>query len=305
LRIVYVGVLFAAPQIRSYFIEDMIFRLSMVAAALIAGYLCARWLEGLPWHSLGLTLHAGWFRDLVIGCAVGFLSLVIAVGIAMTGKGFTFSLSGAAVTSLIRSLLGWSVLLFMAALAEEAMFRGYPLQTLARARFASLGVLLTSVPFGLAHLDNPNVVPGVTFTNTAIAGVWFGVAYLRTRSLWLPWGLHWSWNWALGWFFGLPVSGRTITSHPLLNATDNGPSWLTGGRYGIEGGVACTVALVLSTLFLWWAPWLSASPELKRLTSEENPATTEPVHQTLGLSNNRTERGSAGSNSKSSALDSD
>ena len=272
LRVAYVIVLLVAPQLRQpRFVADMLFRFSMLAAALIAGYLCARGLERLPWRSLGLTLHAGWLRDLLIGCVVGFVSLALAVGIATAWKGLSFSFNHAPVTSLARSMVGSGVLLFVAALAEEAMFRGYGLQTLTRARLAWLGVFLTSVPFALAHLDNPNVVPGVTFANTAIAGIWFGVAYLRTRSLWLPWGLHWAWNWALGWFFGLPVSGGQITSNPLFNATDIGPAWLTGGAYGIEGGVACTVALVLSTFFLWWTPGLSATPELKKLTSEENP----------------------------------
>ncbi len=157
------------------------------------------------------------------------------------------------------------------------MFRGYGLQTLSRAKLAWLGVLLTSVPFGLVHLGNPNVVPGVTFANTALAGIWLAAAYLRTRSLWLALGVHWSWNWALGWFFGLPISGIQLVSHPLLQTQDNGPKWLTGGSYGIEGGVACTIALVLFTVFLWKTRWLSATPELKQMTSEENPVTFEPV----------------------------
>ena len=85
--------------------------------------------------------------------------------------------------------------------------------------------------------------------------------------------MHWSWNWALGSIFGLPVSGMTLVSNPLLRATDLGPSWLTGGNYGIEGGAACMVALVLSSLFLWRTRILSADPELLKLTSEEIPAT--------------------------------
>jgi hypothetical protein len=157
------------------------------------------------------------------------------------------------------------------------MFRGYGLQTLSRAKLAWLGVLLTSVPFGLVHLGNPNVVPGVTFTNTALAGIWLAAAYLRTRSLWLPLGVHWAWNWALGWFFGLPISGIQLVSNPLLQTQDNGPKWLTGGSYGIEGGVACTIALTLFTVFLWKTRWLTATPELKQMTSEENPAASEPV----------------------------
>jgi CAAX protease family protein len=270
---------FAGPRVGGVphiaFIAELIFRFALLATALGAGFLCARWLEGLPWRSLGLTFHAGWFRDFVFGSVIGFGALVIALAIA--SKGFSFSLNHAGTAAILKSLVGSVALLIIAALAEEAMFRGYGLQTLSRARLAWLGVLLTSVPFGLVHLSNPNVVPGVTFANTAIAGVWLAVAYLRTRSLWLPLGVHWSWNWALGWFFGIPVSGLNLVSNPLLQTQDSGPKWLTGGDYGIEGGVACTIALTLCTIFLWRTRWLSATPELKQMTSEENPATRERV----------------------------
>jgi hypothetical protein len=189
-----------------------------------------------------------------------------------------FSVGGAGVfLGLIRSLVGSAVLLFLAALAEEALFRGYVLQTFTRAQLAVLGVLLTSVPFALVHLSNPNVVPGVTFANTALAGIWLAAAYLRTRSLWFPLGVHWAWNWALGALFGLPISGVNLVSNPVLKGNDVGPAWLTGGSYGIEGGVACTVALVAFTFFVWRMPWVSADPELKMLTSEENPAQPAPV----------------------------
>jgi membrane protease YdiL (CAAX protease family) len=278
LRIFYVAVIAIAPQSpRSNFVADFIFRIALLAAALGAGYLCARFLEGLPWRSLGLTLHVGWLRDLVIGSVIGFVSLAVAVGIAAAGNGLEFSINEASALAVTRSLLGSATLLFVAALAEEAMFRGYPLQTLSRAKLTLLGVLLTSVPFGIVHLSNPNVAPVTTFTNTVLAGIWLAAAYLKTRSLWLPLGVHWSWNWALGAFFGLPVSGLNLVSNPLLIATDAGPAWLTGGKYGIEGGVASTVALIVSTIFLWWTPWLKATPELKKLTSEENPAIPEPV----------------------------
>lgn len=277
LRVVYAIVFAVAPTLpRSDFILDVIFRITLLAAAIGAGYLCVRLFEGLPWRSLGLTLHPGWIRDLVIGSAIGFASLVVAVGIATIGSGLHFSASDVGLATTGRSMLGSAALLFVAALAEEAMFRGYALQTLSRAKLAWLGVLLTSVPFGLVHLSNPNVIPVVTFANTVLAGLWLAVAYLRTRSLWLPLGVHWSWNWALGWFFGLPISGINLVSHPLFKATDTGPLWLTGGRYGIEGGIACTIALVLFTVFLWRTSWISATPELLKMTSEENPVTPSP-----------------------------
>jgi membrane protease YdiL (CAAX protease family) len=250
---------------------EVIFRGGLLVLALGFGYVCAHFIEELPWRSLGASFHKGWFRDLLLGSAIGFGTLVIAVAIATVGRGLNFSIHDIEWTATLRSMIGSGVMLIIAAFAEEAMFRGYALQTLSRAKLAWLGVLLTLALFGVAHLTNPNVVPGVTFANTALAGLWLAVAYLRTRSLWLPLGVHWAWNWALGWVFGLPISGLNLVSHPLLKASDNGPLWLTGGNYGIEGGLACTIAIALCTVFLWRTSLVSADPELMRLTSEENP----------------------------------
>lgn len=261
------------------YFEDLVFRLLLLIAALLAGFLCTRWLEGLPWRSLGLAFHRGWWRDFVVGSLIGVASLAFATVMATAAGGLRFAVTPRNMfLPVVQTLLQSAMLFIFAALAEEALFRGYPLQTLARAGLAWLAILLTSVPFAAVHLQNPNVVKGFTFINTALAGVWLAVAYLRTRSLWLPLGVHWAWNWALGSLFGLPVSGiTTIAPNPLLRGSDLGPAWLTGGSYGIEGGVACTIALIVSTIFIWRMKFVSATPEMGRLTSGENPATSSTV----------------------------
>jgi membrane protease YdiL (CAAX protease family) len=257
----------------AHYLENVIVRLVLLLAALGAGYICTGWLEGLPWRTLGLSLHTGWWRDLIVGSLLGIASLALAALIATAGGGLSFTISGsAALLQVVQTLIFSAALFILAALAEEALFRGYPLQTLTRANLAWLAVLLTSVPFAAVHLRNPNVAAGFTFVNTALAGVWLAVAYLRTRSLWFPLGIHWAWNWALGSLFGLPVSGITdLAPHPLLHGSDLGPAWLTGGSYGIEGGLACTITLVVSTIFIWRTRLVSATPEMKLLTSQENP----------------------------------
>lgn len=269
-----VGLRMAPGRSLGAFAEDLIFRLRLLVSALLAGFLCTRWLERLPWRALGLTMHAHWWRDLVVGSLIGIASLALATAIAAAVGGLRFTASPRTMLlQVVQTLVLSAVLFIFAALAEEALFRGYPLQTLTRAKLAWLGILLTSVPFAAFHLQNPNVVKGFTFINTALAGVWLAVAYLRTRSLWLPLGVHWAWNWALGSLFGLPVSGiTTIAPNPLLHGTDLGPAWLTGGSYGIEGGVACTITLIVSTLFIWRMKFVSETDEMKELTSKENPA---------------------------------
>ena len=66
------------------------------------------------------------------------------------------------------------------------------------------------------------------------------------------------WNWMQGSFFGIEVSGLTdITKNPLLREIDTGPTWLTGTTYGIEGGIVCTIALIVSILVIQFLPILT------------------------------------------------
>ena len=227
---------------------------SILISSLIVGWGCGGLLEGLPFAALGCSPHQGWIRNLLLGSLLGAASLFLAALLTSFTHGIRFSFDPAGARVIGQTLIVSTLIFVFAAAAEEVLFRGYPLQTTARANLAWLGVVLTSLPFAAAHLKNPNVVAGFTFINTALAGLSLAVAYLRTRSLWLPFGLHWSWNWAQASVLGLPVSGVVrFAPAPLLKAVNLGPDWLTGGAYGIEGGAACTIALLISTLIIWRA----------------------------------------------------
>lgn len=241
--------------------------------ATLVGYACLRVIEELPWRALGWGLHRGWMRDLLFGSLVGAASILLCTAIALAAGGFRFTHAPAVDWPLVAQTLAGALLVFViGGAAEEVIFRGYPLQTLMRSWPAWAALIPSSLLFSAVHLFNPNVARGFTFINTLIAGVWLGVAYLRTRSLWFPLGVHWAWNWTMGALLGLPVSGITkIAPVPLLRAADTGPAWLTGGDYGLEGGAACTLALLLSTLFIWRTKLLSAPPDLKAMTDQENP----------------------------------
>ncbi|HEX5706117.1 MAG TPA: CPBP family intramembrane glutamic endopeptidase [Pyrinomonadaceae bacterium] len=244
-----------------------------LCAATLIGWACLRVLEGLPPRALGWAFHRRWPRDLAVGVLVGALSLGVALLPGVLAGGTRFFPSGEPVGAMADTLVVSALIFLLGAAGEEAMFRGYPLQTMLRSWPAWLALVPTSLVFAVIHLDNPNVVRGFTFLNTVLAGVWMAVAYLRTRSLWFPLGVHFGWNWVMGALLGVPVSGITqLTPAPLLRAADTGPTWLTGGHYGVEGGAACTVALLLSTLFIWRTRLVSADPEMLRLTAHENPS---------------------------------
>jgi hypothetical protein len=87
------------------------------------------------------------------------------------------------------------------------------------------------------------------------------VAYLRTRTLWFPFGIHFGWNFALGFVFGLPVSGMSDFS-VLVHGSIRGPQWLTGGAYGLENSGAAAFLLGLS-LLVALRGWASMGKEIR------------------------------------------
>ncbi len=247
--------------------------LSLVPA-LMLGWMYGKLFEGLPFRAIGAAFTKGWARHWMIGAAVGAITLAAAVLIAFVLGGLRFQPDVDKNDQQIISSLILSFLVFAVASAfEEVFFRGYLLQTFARAGLAWMAIILTSVFFGALHLKNPNA-SAISTINTVIAGIWFSVAYLKTRDLWLVWGMHLMWNWMQGSFFGIEVSGlKFLSTSPLLQEIDSGPVWLTGGDYGIEGSIGCTVALVISTVLIHYVPNLKPDPEMLALTTGE---TTPP-----------------------------
>ena len=58
---------------------------------------------------------------------------------------------------------------------------------------------------------------------------------------------HGVWNWLQGNVYGLEVSGNE-NGLTLFNFIETGPDWLTGGKFGPEGGLAATIILILASL---------------------------------------------------------
>ena len=156
--------------------------------------------------------------------------------------------------------------------ADPWQIAAYARTNFTRSKLVWVGIGLTSLLFAFAHNNNPDA-NRLSWLNTLLAGVWFAAAYLKTRDLWFPLGIHVMWNWLQGPVFGINVSGITgFSPDPVLRATDVGPAWLTGGSYGIEGGVACTFALVVSTVIIYYLPAVKPTEEMLELTSEESTA---------------------------------
>jgi len=213
-------------------------------------------------RTLGLWFYAGWAREAALGvCCGGALIAATVGGIVASGGAYYPGLAGDFV-DFIFSGSGTAVFVLLAAAVEEIAFRGYAFQRLVDSIGRLGAVLAVSALFGVAHIQNPSSTP-LSTANTALAGVLLAVAYLKTRGLWLPLGLHWAWNFFLGPVFGLPVSGFTSVFQPyLLKAQVGGPAWLTGAQYGPEGSIILTGACIAAIVWLARTRSVFASPAM-------------------------------------------
>jgi hypothetical protein len=145
---------------------------------------------------------------------------------------------------------------------EELLTRGYWLQNLSAGLSQSLGVLLSSAVFALAHWFNPNL-NWQALLGLFLAGLFLAYGYLRTRQLWLPIGLHLGWNFFEGTLFGFPVSGQY--QYQLIRQTVTGPDLITGGSFGPEAGLVLLPVLVLGAAGIYY------------YTKNRNPAQSDQV----------------------------
>jgi hypothetical protein len=198
-------------------------------------------------HIAGLVSRPGMWHEFGTGSAVGWglLLLTIIPSVFIGGLGVTLWTGAHQWFLLILDLL----VLAIAALCEELIFRGYPYQRLMDAIGTTLASVLISICFVIVHYqpDMPHAAVFALFLLSLI----LCIAYLRTRALWLAWGLHFAWNAAMGPLFGLPLSGYTGFGggfSPVVQSLPLGPDALTGADYGPEGSV---VAVLVLCFGLW------------------------------------------------------
>lgn len=198
----------------------------------------------------GLPRAKGWLKQFVLGCVVGIVLTILAVAPIYFWGHFRFKIL--MTWHFVPNLVAVFLTLLVGALAEELMFRGFPFQHLEQAIGTLRGVILFSVFYGLLHLLNPGA-NAWGIANTVLIGILLTAAYLRTRALWLPWGIHFGWNATLGLLFGLPVSGLRVFNLWIYTEA-YGPKWLTGDSYGIEAAATGTFAILIGLLVVWKLP---------------------------------------------------
>jgi membrane protease YdiL (CAAX protease family) len=237
---------------------------AMLAFLLVLGYAAfGFWLNRQlhPAIEQGWPLRAGWQREAGLGLATGWALAVVCV--------LPLTLVGGIAIVLSTDLSAWGWLLAEAAffalmaLAEEVAFRGYGFQRFAEAVGPAGAALGYAAFYGIVQ----SMLPGssrASMSVSVVLSLLLSTAYLRTRALWLSWGLNFAWKASRALLFGLALSG--VNSHsPVLQGNPMGPFWLTGGGFGLDGSWVAFLVL------------LAAIPVLFRITRDLDYRYNTPV----------------------------
>jgi membrane protease YdiL (CAAX protease family) len=198
-----------------------------------------------PLSQQGLSLRSGCAREAGLGVAIGWAMAVACI--------LPILLFGSLALHLSLSLtsFGWlaadTAFFALATLAIQVAFRGYPFQSAIRAIGELPAALMLSVLYGIFQAWLPGASPASMAVSIAL-GLLLSMAYLRTRALWLPWGLQFGWIASRALFFGLPVNGvgshsPVVQGYPMVSYT------FSGGDFGLDGTwVAFAVILIAMPL---------------------------------------------------------
>ena len=237
-----VGRLLALAHVRV-----ILFPWVLLASAVLGHAITFRLVDRRGWRSVQLDRSALRLRAMLVAAALGIVAVAVAT-VPLLAIGWLRVVPGPAGSSIG---LGLAILPFLAraALWEEMVFRGYGFSALAEWWGTPAALGITSLAFGLVHLQNAGASVGPVFV-VVIAGLFLGAVLVILRSLWAAFAAHLAWNWALAGALHSAVSGIPFAT-PDYRVIDAGPDWATGGVWGPEGGLPAALSLLLVTVYLY------------------------------------------------------
>jgi membrane protease YdiL (CAAX protease family) len=199
-------------------------------------------------------------KELLSGTLLGVTILLVCGGLLFLQGFVSFSLGKISVAFFLFYILYFLVV----AVFEEMFSRTYQLYVLAETYPITIAVIGNGLLFGIVHGLNPGF-SWLAMLNITLAGILFSLFTLYYRSINWAIGIHLGWNFTQGILLGYNVSGTDTPG--VLVAKPIGAHYLSGGEFGVEGSLSCTVVLGLLIIFL--AVKYSIKPLKKEMIKEE------------------------------------
>ncbi|QTR02783.1 CPBP family intramembrane metalloprotease, partial [Saccharothrix algeriensis] len=138
------------------------------------------------------------WRGAVLGSGL-FVALILLIGVFGGRQDVSWGSIG--------GCLGTAGLTASVAVTEEVLFRGVLFRITEERAGTAVALVLSSLIFGLTHSVNAEATLWGVLSIALTGGVLTTAAYVATRSLWLPIGLHFAWNFTHAGIFGVALSG--------------------------------------------------------------------------------------------------
>jgi len=229
-------------------VEPIVLNVTMFFAMFVGLWLWLRFWAKRPFWTLGWERAAAWPHVVRGACiSVVMVSIVSVLSVA-AGASFApglvqrFGIAAFGIRS--ASLLAYLV----QGPAEETLFRGWLMPVIGVRHSPWAGVLVSSTIFSLAHALNRGI-PVLGFVNLFLFGLLAALYALSEGGLWGVGVWHGVWNWTMGDLFGFTLDG---SPHVGLFAStqSHAPDIISGGAFGPDGGLACTVVLLTAIAVL-------------------------------------------------------
>ena len=221
------------------------------AILLVISYACWRFLNRRTASTTPLAVNRESAKRALRGSLVGaLLVMAVVTGLALAGV-YDLAPRACRPEPLLRFVAGTVGFVALAALFEEALFRGYALFALRDLAGVAAAVALTALLFSAAHQSNPGF-GWMAAANLALVGGVLAGWILAERDVWVAVGAHAGWNSAIVLGAAIPVSGLAIPS-PCHTGVLQGPDWLTGGSFGLEAALPTAVVWLGLGAWLWRA----------------------------------------------------
>lgn len=239
---------------------------STIAMTLLTMLFC-KLIQKRKMTTLGFV-KKGILKEYGLGLIIGFVIFSLAILFCVvTGS---LELSGISSTFAILPFILFFVGYMIQGMAEEVLCRGYLMVSIGRRYPMWVAVLLNSLFFAALHLGNAGMSV-LAFINLTLFGIFASVYFIKRGSIWGIGAIHSIWNFVQGNFYGVKVSGMETSCTVFESLVVESKTLINGGDFGLEGGLAVTLVLVIGTVILL------LSPAKYKADTEEIPMTQETV----------------------------
>lgn len=233
---------------------SMIFNLFSTLPVSLAVYFFVKYYQNRNPKSLGLIddrKGKSYLEGLLIGSSMLGLSFI-----------FSYLLSGFKIRPNIYNvdfklylffIMGW----IFQGFEEEFITRAVLMNYLGALRNPKIGIIANSLIFSILHLGN-SYFNLLAFVNIFLMGLVFSMLFYIRDSIYISAAAHSVWNFLQANFFGINVSGIITSKNTIFLSESVGNKWISGGGFGIEGGLVVTI-VEISALYLLYKKARQAS----------------------------------------------